>query len=280
MQIWRSPVRCPAASTDLGVQPTCPGSTRAARAVRRAAGSLAVAVGRRRATRGARRATTPAARRAAGASAAGPRRRAGDGRHQPGPGARAWAPGLLMAHGASRLNRRAARRSGAAAPIDTAPTILQALGVPISRELAGGRCVELFTADFADASVAIRAGEHLRPRRDGTRRARGPAAGSGDDRPAAESGVCQEAVADCGQQLGWQLGVNGSVGSLRQGSVWSLASTHSLGSWSSVRSLPRTLKLSTGPRTWIRNPDRAATRTSSSTKKPPRRSIAAAAARS
>ena len=56
------------------------------------------------------------------------------------------APGLLLARGAA-INRQV--RDGAARPIDVTPTILQALGVPLSRELAGRPLVELFNADFA-----------------------------------------------------------------------------------------------------------------------------------
>jgi predicted AlkP superfamily phosphohydrolase/phosphomutase len=56
------------------------------------------------------------------------------------------APGLLLARGTA-INRQV--RDGAARPIDVTPTILQALGIPISRELAGRPLVELFSADFA-----------------------------------------------------------------------------------------------------------------------------------
>jgi len=55
-------------------------------------------------------------------------------------------PGLLLAHGATANARL---RDGDAQPTDVMPTILQALGVPLSRELAGRPLVELFGADFA-----------------------------------------------------------------------------------------------------------------------------------
>jgi hypothetical protein len=55
-------------------------------------------------------------------------------------------PGLLLARGAT-VNARL--RDGEAQPTDVMPTILQALGVPLSRELAGRPLVELFAADFA-----------------------------------------------------------------------------------------------------------------------------------
>ena len=55
-------------------------------------------------------------------------------------------PGLLLAHGAAANPRL---RDGDAQPTDVMPTILQALGVPLSRELAGRPLVELFGADFA-----------------------------------------------------------------------------------------------------------------------------------
>jgi hypothetical protein len=44
-------------------------------------------------------------------------------------------------------NRRA--QDAIASPTDIMPTMLHALGVPISRELAGRTLVELFSADFA-----------------------------------------------------------------------------------------------------------------------------------
>jgi hypothetical protein len=55
-------------------------------------------------------------------------------------------PGLLLARGAT-ANRHL--REGDARPTDVMPTILQALGIPLSRELAGRPLVELFAADFA-----------------------------------------------------------------------------------------------------------------------------------
>ena len=55
-------------------------------------------------------------------------------------------PGLLLAHGAAADARLL---DGDAQPTDVMPTILQALGVPLSRELAGRPLVELFGADFA-----------------------------------------------------------------------------------------------------------------------------------
>jgi hypothetical protein len=54
--------------------------------------------------------------------------------------------GLLLARGRAANPRL---RDGAARPIDVMPTILQALGLPLSRELAGRPLVELFSADFA-----------------------------------------------------------------------------------------------------------------------------------
>jgi hypothetical protein len=55
-------------------------------------------------------------------------------------------PGLLLARGAP-VNSHS--RDSAAGPTDVMPTILQALGVPLSRELAGRPLLELFEADFA-----------------------------------------------------------------------------------------------------------------------------------
>ena len=55
-------------------------------------------------------------------------------------------PGLLLAHGAATDARLL---DDDAQPTDVMPTILQALGVPLSRELAGRPLVELFGADFA-----------------------------------------------------------------------------------------------------------------------------------
>jgi hypothetical protein len=55
-------------------------------------------------------------------------------------------PGLLLALGATANGHL---RDGDARPTDVMPTILQALGVPLSRELAGRPLVELFAADFA-----------------------------------------------------------------------------------------------------------------------------------
>jgi hypothetical protein len=55
-------------------------------------------------------------------------------------------PGLLLARGAM-VNGQV--RDSDARPTDVMPTILQALGVPLSRELAGRPLVELFAADFA-----------------------------------------------------------------------------------------------------------------------------------
>jgi Type I phosphodiesterase / nucleotide pyrophosphatase len=55
-------------------------------------------------------------------------------------------PGLLLARGATANARL---HDGDARPTDVMPTILQALGVPLSRELAGRPLVELFAADFA-----------------------------------------------------------------------------------------------------------------------------------
>ena len=54
-------------------------------------------------------------------------------------------PGLMLALGPTANARL---RDGAARPTDIMPTILQALGVPLSRELAGRPLVELFAADF------------------------------------------------------------------------------------------------------------------------------------
>lgn len=56
------------------------------------------------------------------------------------------AAGLLLARG-TVINPRL--RDGAARPTDVMPTILHALGVPLSRELRGRPIVELFTAEFA-----------------------------------------------------------------------------------------------------------------------------------
>ena len=55
-------------------------------------------------------------------------------------------PGLLLARGATANGHL---RDGDARPTDVMPTILQALGVPLSRELAGRPLVEVFAADFA-----------------------------------------------------------------------------------------------------------------------------------
>jgi Type I phosphodiesterase / nucleotide pyrophosphatase len=55
-------------------------------------------------------------------------------------------PGVLLVRGATANVRL---RDGDARPTDVMPTILQALGVPLSRELAGRALVELFAADFA-----------------------------------------------------------------------------------------------------------------------------------
>jgi hypothetical protein len=55
-------------------------------------------------------------------------------------------PGLLLAVGATANARL---RQGDARPTDIMPTILQALGIPLSRELAGRPLLELFAADFA-----------------------------------------------------------------------------------------------------------------------------------
>ena len=80
-------------------------------------------------------------------------------------------PGLLLAHGATANGRL---RDGHAQPTDVMPTILQALGVPLSRELPGRPLVELFAADFArrypvrqvstyGAPSAVRAGRRGEP---------------------------------------------------------------------------------------------------------------------
>jgi hypothetical protein len=55
-------------------------------------------------------------------------------------------PGLMLARGAP-VNGHA--RDSEARPTDVMPTVLQALGVPLSRELAGRPLLELFAADFA-----------------------------------------------------------------------------------------------------------------------------------
>jgi Type I phosphodiesterase / nucleotide pyrophosphatase len=55
-------------------------------------------------------------------------------------------PGLMLARGAP-VNGHV--RDSDARPTDVMPTILQALGVPLSRELAGRPLIELFAADFA-----------------------------------------------------------------------------------------------------------------------------------
>lgn len=55
-------------------------------------------------------------------------------------------PGLLLARGTTANARPS---GGDADATDVMPTILQALGVPLSRELAGRPLVELFRADFA-----------------------------------------------------------------------------------------------------------------------------------
>jgi hypothetical protein len=55
-------------------------------------------------------------------------------------------PGLLLARGATANGHS---RDSDARPTDVMPTILQALGVPLSRELAGRPLLELFDADFA-----------------------------------------------------------------------------------------------------------------------------------
>jgi hypothetical protein len=56
------------------------------------------------------------------------------------------APGLLLVKGSSANTRL---RDGHARPSDIMPTLLQALGVPLSQELAGRALVEMFAADFA-----------------------------------------------------------------------------------------------------------------------------------
>ena len=55
-------------------------------------------------------------------------------------------PGCCSSRGAAA---NTGLRDGAARPTDIMPTVLHALGVPLSRELAGRPLVELFTADFA-----------------------------------------------------------------------------------------------------------------------------------
>ena len=55
------------------------------------------------------------------------------------------APAMVLARGAIASARL---RDGAAQPIDVMPTILHALGVPVSDELPGRPLVELFSADF------------------------------------------------------------------------------------------------------------------------------------
>jgi hypothetical protein len=55
-------------------------------------------------------------------------------------------PGLVLVKGTSANTRL---RDGHARPSDIMPTVLHALGVPLSRELAGRALVEMFSADFA-----------------------------------------------------------------------------------------------------------------------------------
>jgi arylsulfatase A-like enzyme len=43
-------------------------------------------------------------------------------------------------------------KDGSARPTDVMPTVLHALGIPISRELAGRPAVEMFSAAFAQRS--------------------------------------------------------------------------------------------------------------------------------
>lgn len=56
------------------------------------------------------------------------------------------AAGLLLVKGSSANTRL---RDGHAQPSDIMPTLLQALGLPLSQELAGRALVEMFSADFA-----------------------------------------------------------------------------------------------------------------------------------
>jgi len=56
------------------------------------------------------------------------------------------APGLLLLKGSAANTRL---RDGHARPSDIMPTLLLALGVPLSQELAGRALVEVFSADFA-----------------------------------------------------------------------------------------------------------------------------------
>ena len=99
--------------------------------------------------------------------------------------------------GAARLRRtvRRRRRGGQhavegriARATDVMPTVLHALGIPISRELAGRPLVEMFSATFAQPFTCARS-EHLRIANRRPRAANGATTGSGNDRSAAQPRV-------------------------------------------------------------------------------------------
>ena len=95
--------------------------------------------------------------------------------------------GLFAAVGGA-VNTRL--KDGSARSTDVMPTVLHALGIPISRELAGRPAVEMFSAAFAQRSPVREVSTYGSPAA-GRAPRDGATTRSGNDRSAAQPRVCE-----------------------------------------------------------------------------------------